>query len=77
MKRLSFRLSALFLLISILPLVACSGFGRQDSPTGELMHLRLPMGYIPDPQYAPLYVASGKGYFDEEGNILGVGYTSE
>jgi NitT/TauT family transport system substrate-binding protein len=77
LKRLPFRFTALFILIIFLPLVACSRFGRQDSPTGELTNLRLPMGYIPDPQYAPLYVASGKGYFAEEGLSIDFDYSSE
>ena len=40
-------------------LVACGGQSVPD----DLRTIRLPMGYVADPQYAPLYVAVDKGYF--------------
>ncbi len=46
-------------------------------PTVEPVALRLPMGYIPDPQYAPLYVAVERGYFAEEGIELAFDYSFE
>jgi len=42
-----------------------------------MLSLRLPMGYIPDPQYAPFYVAVDKGYFAEEGFDLEFDYSFE
>jgi NitT/TauT family transport system substrate-binding protein len=37
----------------------------------------LPMGYIPDPQYAPFYVAVHKGYFADEGFEVDFDYSFE
>ncbi|MCZ7674367.1 MAG: ABC transporter substrate-binding protein [Chloroflexi bacterium] len=35
------------------------------------------MGYIPDPQYAPFYVAVDKGYYAEEGLEVTFDYSFE
>jgi NitT/TauT family transport system substrate-binding protein len=37
----------------------------------------LPMGYIPDPQYAPFYVAVEKGYYADEGFEVTFDYSFE
>jgi NitT/TauT family transport system substrate-binding protein len=42
-----------------------------------LVTLRLPMGYIPDPQYAPFYVADERGYFADEGLAVEFDYSPE
>ena len=67
MKRLLF----LLLVISVI-ITACSTAGPQ-----ELQTIRLPMGFIPDPQYAPYYVAVDKGYFAEEGIEIEFDYSFE
>lgn len=58
----------------LLLLAACGG---STPETAVLQHIRLPMGYIPDPQYAPFYVAVDKGYFAEEGIEIEFDYSFE
>ncbi len=77
MKRhfLVFRLLLVALALALLPAVA----GCQKSPAApaELTHLRLPMGYIPNVQYAPFYVAVEKGFFREAGIEIEFDYSFE
>lgn len=47
----------------------------EESPA--MTTINLPMGYIPDPQYAPFYVAAEKGYFAEEGIEVTFDYSFE
>ncbi len=70
MKRWMFVLAALAVTAV---LSACA-------PTEEstaMTTINLPMGYIPDPQYAPFYVAVEKGYFAEEGIEVTFDYSFE
>lgn len=73
-KRLAF-----LLLFSGILLVAC---GQVDTPEqvstpGMVDHIRLPMGYIPNVQYAPFYVAVDKGYFADAGFEVEFDYSYE
>lgn len=55
-------------------LIACSSSGVQ---TGAVSKIRLPMGYIPNIQYAPFYVAIEKGYFKDAGIEIEFDYSFE
>jgi NitT/TauT family transport system substrate-binding protein len=75
-------LNSLLVVISLL--TACSGVAGDTatepsaSATPEqLVHIRLPMGYIPDIQFAPFYVAVEKGYYKDAGIDLQFDYSSE
>ncbi len=71
--------------VILLALSACSGLSsapNSETPaaaTAEkpLTGVRLPMGYIPNIQYAPLYVAAEKGYFREAGIEIEFDYSFE
>ena len=57
-------------------LAACNGTGTKN-PSGSLLHVKLPVGYIPNIQFAPLYVAIDKGYFKDAGIAIEFDYSLE
>jgi NitT/TauT family transport system substrate-binding protein len=62
------------LLIFALALSACA----PQSPTpGALTPVKLPVGYVPNIQFAPLYVAIERGYFKNEGLDVTLDYNME
>lgn len=63
------------LFIVVLLFSACTPQGKVTPET--LTPVRLPVGYIPNVQFAPLYVAIEKGYFREEGLDVTVDYNME
>jgi len=71
-----FRKIALLILVLALGLMGCS---PRVSPTepGQLHHIVLSMGYIPNVQFAPFYVAVDKGYFAAEGIEIEFDYSFE
>ena len=68
MKKIPFLLMLVCLLLA-----ACGG----KAPAKALTQIRLPLGYIPDIQFAPLYVAVQKGYFREAGIQVSFDYSME
>lgn len=57
--------------------IALSACGSSNVENEALTYIRLPMGYIPNIQYAPFYVAVEKGYFKEAGIELEFDYKFE
>lgn len=63
--------TCLVLVCLVLLLAACG------SRPSALVHVRLPMGYIPNVQYAPFYMAVDRGYFRDEGLAIDFDYSFE
>jgi len=59
-----------------LALSACTSLGSTNG-SGSLTKIRLPMGYVPNIQFAPMYVAIQKGYFREAGLDVELDYKFE
>ena len=71
-----FRKLVLITLGMALVLSACANH-QSTNEAGALTRIRLPMGYIPNIQFAPFYVAVEKGYFREAGIELEFDYNFE
>jgi NitT/TauT family transport system substrate-binding protein len=71
-----FRKLVLLTLGLAIGLMACSPQGVQTA-AGPLTKIRLPMGYIPNVQFAPFYIAIEKGFFAEEGIEIEFDYSFE
>ena len=71
-----FRKIVLIMLGLALILSACTGT-TSTKEAGTLTRIRLPMGYIPNIQFAPFYVAVQKGYFREAGLEIDFDYKFE
>jgi NitT/TauT family transport system substrate-binding protein len=69
------RKVGVLLLALALTLTAC-GAKPAATPT-TLVHIKLPVGYIPNVQFAPLYFAVDKGYFKGAGIELEFDYSIE
>jgi NitT/TauT family transport system substrate-binding protein len=72
MKRIICVLGLIVLAAGCMPSL---GAPTQTPTTEHIIHL--PMGYIPNVQFAPFYVAVEKGYFREEGIRLEFNYKQE
>ena len=65
----------LFALTGCLP--PSGGASQAESTPSALTQIRLPLGYIPNIQFAPLYVAMEKGYYREAGLEIVPDYSFE
>jgi NitT/TauT family transport system substrate-binding protein len=71
-----FRKFSLFISFAIGASLIMSCAGSNPNPTQQT-RVKLPLGYIPNVQFAPLYVALDKGYFREAGIDLEIDYSYE
>lgn len=71
------RKMLVLLIILLMGLSACSSGTPFEENGQELTKIRLPMGFIPDIQFAPYYAAVDQGYFAEQGIELTFDYSYE
>lgn len=69
-RRILFSLIMIMLVASCVPAPA-------GSPAPKMTTITLPLGYIPNVQFAPMYVAIEKGYFRQEGLNVTLDYSME
>lgn len=72
-----FRFRLCLILITALMLGACSRASGVPGGSQAPTTIRLPMGYIPNVQYAPFYVADAQGYFEAAGIKIEFDYSPE
>ncbi len=65
------------ILILILTALLATACGAPAATASEMVQIRLPVGYIPNVQFAPLYVAIDKGFYREEGIEVSMDYNME
>jgi NitT/TauT family transport system substrate-binding protein len=71
-----FKSLVLIMLGLAISLISCSS-PASGNDAGTLLHVKVPLGYIPNIQFAPLYVAIEKGYFKDAGIEVEFDYSFE
>lgn len=68
----------MIMIIMLAAILSACSVGMESTPTAqELTEIRLPMGYVPNVQFAPFYVAVEKGYYTEVGLDVAFDYKRE
>ena len=67
----------LIIILCFLMLAACAPKPAATEEVSAPVSVRLPVGYIPNVQFAPLYVAIDKGYYSQEGINVTIDYSYE
>ena len=76
MLRKIFIITTVLLLLAV-SITACAPQEAPEPQESELTQIRLPVGFIPNIQFAPLYVAIEKGYYRDAGIELSLDYSQE
>lgn len=74
------KIVLLFAVLALVGLVACTRSEAPDPtapPSPEPTHIRVPMGFVANVQFAPWYVAVERGYFADEGIEVEFDYSWE
>lgn len=68
-----------YIMLSIILAVVLTGCGKVQTPepTRVIEKVTVPVGYIPNIQFAPLYVAMEKGYYKDAGLDVSLDYSFE
>ncbi|MBL8101673.1 MAG: ABC transporter substrate-binding protein [Anaerolineales bacterium] len=66
-----------YILIGLALSLSACGSSQGGNDANAVRKIKLPMGYIPNIQYAPFYVAIDKGYFADEGIEIEFDYAFE
>ena len=67
----------MIVLILLGALITACGSAAASTPANTLVHIKLPVGYVANIQFAPLYVAIDKGYYRDAGIEIEFDYSLE
>lgn len=77
-RKNNLKVKTLLIIVVISLLLSSCAIGPGKTTTANpLVEISLPVGYIPNIQFAPLYVAMDKGYFRDAGIDLTIDYSFE